>query len=56
MPRTEALSFRIEIALKNALEAAAREDRRSVSSLVELILVRWAEQQGHLPIDTAKRK
>jgi len=42
------LAFRVESHLKQALEQAARADGRSVSNLVERILVEWLTANGHL--------
>ena len=38
MAKTAALSFRIEPALKKALEALAKADRRSLASYLEILL------------------
>lgn len=48
MAKTLPLGFRIEQDIKEALTAAAKDDHRSVSSLVELILARWLREQGYL--------
>lgn len=47
--KTAALSFRIPDELKEALERAAKDDDRSVSSLVERILRAWLTDKGYLP-------
>jgi hypothetical protein len=47
--RKPGISFRIEPEIKAALENVARQDRRSVSSLIEKILADWLEAHGHLP-------
>jgi uncharacterized protein (DUF1778 family) len=44
-----AISFRIEFSVKDALERAAAEDQRSVSSLVLKILVDWLVANKYLP-------
>lgn len=49
MARTHALSFRIDPDLKSALEEAAKADRRSISSLVIIILTDWLRERGYLP-------
>lgn len=49
MAKTQPLGFRVEPELKEALEKAAKEDRRSVSSLVEIILTDWVKEKGFLP-------
>ncbi len=47
--KTHPLGFRIEQELKEALVKAARDDRRSVSSLVEIVIEDWLQQRGYLP-------
>jgi hypothetical protein len=49
MVRTAPLGFRVEPDLKAALERAAKDDDRSVSSLVERILKGWLVERGYLP-------
>lgn len=44
--KTAPLSFRIDEHLRAALEAAAAADRRSLSSLVTIILSDWATARG----------
>ena len=46
--RKPGISFRIEPAIKAALEDAARSDRRSVSSLIEKILADYLTEKGFL--------
>jgi hypothetical protein len=48
MARTSPLGFRVEPDLKAALEKAAAEDQRSVSSLILKILTDWLRANGHL--------
>lgn len=48
MVKTNPLGFRVEPALKEALERAARDDERSVSSMVERILRAWLIERGYL--------
>ena len=49
MAKTSAISARVAEDTKQALEKAARDDRRSVASLVELILTDWLTDKGYLP-------
>jgi hypothetical protein len=49
MVREAPISFRIEQSLKNALEEAAKDDMRSVSSMVEKILTMYLRDKGYLP-------
>jgi len=37
------LGARVDLAVKTAIERAAKQERRSLSSLVEVILVDWLE-------------
>lgn len=48
MSKQAALSFRIPDDMKVALEAAATDDDRSVSSLVTIILRAWLTEKGYL--------
>lgn len=48
MAKTHPLGFRVEPEIKQALEAAAKADRRSVSSLVENILSDWLKEHGFI--------
>ena len=48
MARTAPLGFRVTEELKAALERAAKNDRRSVSSLCELVLEEWLQANGYL--------
>lgn len=48
MSKTHPLGFRIERDLKEALVKAAKDDHRSVSSMVELIIARWLRDRGYL--------
>ncbi|WP_185933354.1 hypothetical protein [Rhizobium sp. P007] len=49
MTKTAALSIRIPEALKQAIEKAASEDRRSVASFVEGVLEAHLKEKGYLP-------
>jgi len=48
MSKTHPLGFRIERDLKEALIRAAKDDRRSVSSLVEIIIEDWLVSKGYM--------
>lgn len=48
MTRDVALSFRVEPDMKKALEKAANDDDRSVSSLVMRILKAWLIENNYL--------
>lgn len=54
MSKTHPLGFRIERELKEALVKAARDDRRSVSSLVEILIENWLRERGYLGDDKGK--
>ncbi len=49
MARTNPLGVRVEPEIKEALERAAKDDDRSVSSLVERVLKSWLTEKGYLP-------
>lgn len=46
---TVPMSFRPNAETKAALEQAASDDMRSVSSLIEKILTEWLREKGYLP-------
>lgn len=48
MSKTHPLGFRIERDIKEALVKAAKEDHRSVSSLVEMVIAKWLREKGYL--------
>lgn len=48
MTKTRSLGVRVAADTKKALEAAARDDMRSVSSLVEKILTEWLRARGYI--------
>ncbi len=54
MVRTAPISFRIEPTLKDALEQAAKDDMRSMSSMVEKILTGYLRDKGYLPKGAAE--
>jgi len=43
------ISFRLPEETKLALEKAAKDDSRSVSSLLEKLVSDWLKDQGYLP-------
>jgi hypothetical protein len=49
--RSSPLGLRITPSLKSALETAAKDDRRSVASMAEMILENWLREQGYLGAD-----
>lgn len=51
MTKTPSLGVRVHPETKAALERAAKDDMRSVSSLIEKILVEWLRAKGYLPRD-----
>lgn len=55
MAKTHPLGFRIDPKVKEALEKAAADDVRSVSSLCEKILVTWLREKGYLPVKSTTR-
>ncbi|MBZ9808097.1 hypothetical protein LB542_27190 [Mesorhizobium sp. BR1-1-9] len=49
MARTAPLGLRIEPEVKEALERAAKADKRTVASYVEILIVADLEAKGFLP-------
>ena len=47
--RPGAISLRVTADLKKAIEDAADADMRTVQSLLELVLTKWARDNGLLP-------
>lgn len=54
MARTAALGLRIEPIVKEALENAAKSDRRTVAAYVELLIIADLEAKGFLPKGAAE--
>ncbi|MGP2492278.1 type II toxin -antitoxin system TacA 1-like antitoxin [Mesorhizobium sp. PUT5] len=50
MAKTASLALRIAPATKDALEEAARADKRTVSNYVEKIITEDLEAKGFLPV------
>ena len=48
MGKTPSLGVRVQPETKAALEKAAKDDMRSISSLIEKILVEWLRAKGYL--------
>lgn len=55
MARTNPLGVRVTPDIKTALERAAKDDDRSVSSLVERILRAWLVEKGYVPKAVTER-
>jgi hypothetical protein len=53
MAKTKPLGVRVEPETKAALERAAKDDLRSVSSMIEKILVEWLRAKGYLRTSAA---
>jgi hypothetical protein len=49
MPRTAAVSLRVEPAVKQALEEAAYSDERTVAQYVERLILAHLRERGLLP-------
>ena len=47
--KLQPMSVRLEPEIRDALERAALDDRRNLSAMIDLILVRWLESNGYLP-------
>ena len=48
MVRDASVGIRIEKDLKDAAEEAAKDDRRSLASLIEIALIEYLEKKGYL--------
>ena len=48
MAKTAAIGIRVEPPIKEAVERAAKDDRRTVASMSEKILVEWLRAHGYL--------
>jgi predicted HicB family RNase H-like nuclease len=46
--KTETLNIRIDQSLKRSAEAAAKDDRRTLTSLVEMALEEYLRAQGYV--------
>jgi multiple sugar transport system ATP-binding protein len=53
MARTASIALKVEPDLKAAMVRAARDDRRTVSALIEMLLEEWLTEKGYLPSGTA---
>jgi hypothetical protein len=49
--RTALIAFRVEPTVKSAAEQAAADERRSVSSFMEKMLVAYLQRRNYLPRD-----
>ena len=56
MVKTNPLGFRVEPEVKEALERAAQDDERSVSSMAERILKEWLMRKGYLSKSSTPKK
>jgi hypothetical protein len=55
MDKDTRLTFRLSTETREALEAAAEKDHRSVGNLLDLIVIEWLEAKGHLRKPAPKR-
>jgi len=54
--KTATLNLRIEPKIKAALEQAAKDDRRSVTALVEMLVIPHLRAGGYLPDETKPKR
>jgi hypothetical protein len=47
MAKTHPIGFRVQPEIKAALDRAASDDRRSLSSKIEIILTDWCQAHGY---------
>lgn len=48
MPRTASIGIRVEPELKELVKKAAEDNRRTVASMIEKILVEYLTEKGYL--------
>ena len=48
MARTASIGIRVNPIVKKAAEKAAADDRRTLASLIEKVLVEWLVEKGYL--------
>ena len=48
MARTASIGIRVEPEVKEAAERAAKDDHRTVASMIELLLIQHLQQKGYL--------
>ena len=51
MAKEGVISIRVPAAIKDAIDAAARADRRTTANLVAIILEDWLKAKGQLPAE-----
>ncbi len=57
MSKTEKLSLRVEPMVKDALRAAAEQERRSLASMIEIMVLHFCDARGiKLPAAGEARK
>jgi len=49
MQKSVPISFRLDADKKEALEKAAKDDARSVSSMLDKLVSDWLKNNGYLP-------
>ncbi len=54
MVRSASLGIRVEPVVKDALEKAAKADRRTVAAYIEMLIVADLESRGFLPKGAAE--
>ena len=48
MARDDQITFRTSTKVKAALAKAAEQDHRTLAALIELILMQWLREHGHI--------
>lgn len=54
-PKNETLSIRTSAEVKQLLRRAAEKERRSIASMVEVLILNYVQEQGWAPTDDAHR-
>ena len=56
MDRDDVLNLRVPASLKDALKSAAKDDRRTMSALAQIVLSDWLTARGYLKAIKNSRK
>jgi hypothetical protein len=54
--KTATLNLRLDPEIKAALEQAAKDDRRTITSLIEILLIPHLRAKGYLPAETKPKR
>lgn len=54
--KTATLNLRLDPTIKEALERAAADNHRKITSLIEMLLIPYLRANGYLPADPKPRR